>query len=105
MLFRSDMGKFGLMWLNKGEYKGQQLVAKHWFDKLKSSSFPSYNMGYGLHFWQVSTVDGAVSATGIGEQYIMMLPSKQAVIVATGGNYDMPNMPTLNTIKQLAKLL
>lgn len=105
MLTPEDMGKFGLMWLNQGEYNGQQLVAEHWFDKLKVSQFPSYNMGYGLHFWQVPTVNGAVAASGIGEQYIMMLPDKQAVIVATGGNYDMPSMPTLTMIKQLASLL
>ncbi|WP_434997563.1 serine hydrolase domain-containing protein [Vibrio scophthalmi] len=105
MLTPEDMGKFGLMWLNQGHFAGQQIVAKHWFEQLKHSQFHGYNMGYGLHFWQVPTVNGAVAAVGIGEQYIMMLPGKQAVIVATGANYDMPSMPTLTTIKQLASLL
>ncbi|OLQ86932.1 serine hydrolase [Vibrio panuliri] len=105
MLSPLDMGKFGLMWLNRGHYQGSQIVASHWFDMLRSSSFYSYSMGYRLHFWQISRVGGAVAAVGIGEQYIVMLPNEQAVIVATGGNYDMPNAPSLEAVRLLASLL
>ncbi|MDA0148537.1 serine hydrolase domain-containing protein [Vibrio sp. LaRot3] len=100
-----DMGKFGELWLNKGEFRGRRLLSEQWFRQLQQSKFYSYTFGYGLHFWQVPLVDGAVSAVGIGEQYIMMLPSKKAVIVATGGNYDMPQSPTYTTIVELTKLL
>lgn len=105
MLSPLDMGKFGLMWLNRGQFNQQQLVAPHWFDELKSSRFFSYSMGYHLHFWQISQIGGAVAAVGIGEQYIVMLPNEQAVIVATGGNYDMPSSPSLDTVRLLASLL
>lgn len=105
MLTPEDMGRFGLMWLNKGQFNGQQVVDAKWFDQLKKSAFPAYDMGYGLHFWQIPNIDGAVAAVGIGEQYIMMLPSKQAVIVATGGNYDEPSKPTFNTLKLLSQQL
>ncbi|WP_194439482.1 serine hydrolase domain-containing protein [Vibrio fluminensis] len=105
MLSPLDMGKFGLMWVNRGEYQGQRIVAKHWFDMLRSSSFYSYSMGYRLHFWQIAKISGAVAANGIGEQYIVMLPNQNAVIVATGGNYDIPSMPSLDTVRLLASLL
>ncbi|WP_238322277.1 hypothetical protein [Vibrio mexicanus] len=105
MLTPEDMGRFGLMWLNKGQFNAQQVVDAKWFDQLKKSAFPAYDMGYGLHFWQIPNIDGAVAAVGIGEQYIMMLPSKQAVIVATGGNYDDPSKPTFSTLKLLSQQL
>ncbi|MGF1909114.1 beta-lactamase family protein [Vibrio kasasachensis] len=105
MLTPLDMGKFGSMWLNRGTFNDKSIVAPHWFDMLRTSSFYGYNMGYRLHFWQLSKIGGAVAAVGIGEQYIVMLPNEQAVIVATGGNYDMPSSPTLETIRLLASLL
>ncbi len=105
MLSPLDMGKFGLMWLNKGEFQGKRILAGHWFNMLRSSSFYSYSMGYRLHFWQVSKIGGAVAANGIGEQYIVMLPNQDAVIVATGGNYDLASMPSLDTVRLLASLL
>lgn len=104
-LTSTDMGKFGLMWMHKGEYAGKRVVGNRWFDELRLSQFTGYEMGYGLHFWQVSNVNNAVAAVGIGEQYIMMLPSKNAVIVATAGNYDVGNRPVLQLTKELAELL
>ena len=105
MLTPEGMGKFGTMWLNRGEYNGKQIVQSHWLGELSKSRFHDYNMGYGMHFWQVPQLSGAVAAVGIGEQYIMVIPRKNAVIVATGGNYDMPSMPTLTTLKALSELL
>lgn len=105
MLSPLDMGKFGLMWVNRGQYQAKQIVASHWFDMLRSSAFHSYSMGYGLHFWQLSQIPGAVAANGIGEQYIVMLPNQNAVIVATGGNYDLASMPSLEAVRLLASLL
>lgn len=100
-----DMGKFGLMWLNRGSYNGRQIVKPHWWEAVKQSRFHGYEMGYGLHFWQIPKVDSAVAAVGIGEQYIVMIPSKRAVIVATAGNYKVRARPVLALIQQASSLL
>ncbi|HGS4739474.1 TPA: serine hydrolase domain-containing protein [Vibrio parahaemolyticus] len=92
-----DMGKFGLMWLNKGQYNGTKIVGEEWLNELRKSKFYSYEMGYGLHFWQVSV--------GIGEQYIVAIPNKNAVIVTTAGNYETRSRPVLTLIQQLSSLL
>lgn len=100
-----DMGKFGLMWLNKGQYNGTQIVGKEWLNELRKSKYYSYEMGYGLHFWQVSNVENGVAAVGIGEQYIVAIPNKNAVIVTTAGNYETRSRPVLTLIQQLSSLL
>lgn len=100
-----DMGKFGLMWLNKGQYNGTKIVGEEWLNELRKSKFYSYEMGYGLHFWQVSNVENGVAAVGIGEQYIVAIPNKNAVIVTTAGNYETRSRPVLTLIQQLAELL
>ncbi|MDF2153665.1 hypothetical protein [Vibrio sp. CAU 1672] len=93
------------MWLNQGSYNGHQIVSEQWFDKLKVSRFPGYEMGYGLHFWQIPNVHNAVAAVGIGEQYIVMIPSKEVVIVTTAGNYKAAGHPVLEVVKHVSELL
>ncbi|MGR5501737.1 serine hydrolase domain-containing protein [Vibrio sp. DNB22_10_4] len=100
-----DMEKFGRMWLNKGMFNDQQIVAKHWLREVRKSEFPGYKTSYGMHFWHLNEASNALAAFGHGEQYIVVLPQKNAVIVTTAGNYHIQGQPTLELVTEIANNL
>lgn len=100
-----DMAKLGLFILQKGVWEGKQLVAKSWIKEATSyqmASLPSgmkkenltmkpedsdWLQGYGYQMWMCR--HQAVRADGAGGQFIILLPEKDAVIVATAQLQDM----------------
>lgn len=91
-----DMLKFGLLYANKGQWQGQQIVSKAWVN----SSFKNYltlenhpeKNGYGFLWWHYSYKVGhrileSIEARGAGGQYIIILPALDMVIVITSGNF------------------
>lgn len=91
-----DMLKFGLLYMNKGKWNGQQIISKEWVEESTKISYKfdnPYNDGYG-YFWWVRTfeVNGkkyqTYYAAGNGGQYIFIFPESELVIVFTGGNYN-----------------
>ncbi|MCG8605260.1 hypothetical protein MJD09_09705 [bacterium] len=64
-----DMVKIGVTFLNKGIWNGQQIISEQWVDK-SASSFPGNNW---MNNWD--------------DQYIMVMPKLNTVVVFTGGNY------------------
>ncbi|MBD1558258.1 serine hydrolase [Vibrio sp. S9_S30] len=99
-----SMGKFGLMLLNNGKWEGKQIIASEWVQLIKYSEFNQGVLGYGMHFWQLPQLSSAYAAMGYGEQYIIVIPSKHAVIVTTGGNYNQGHQ-ILNLAQQVSQLL
>ena len=87
-----DMAKFGYMYLNKGRWKGVQVVPEEW---VRESFVPRIHAWgrtqYGYQWWiQRDHVAGTqvewFSARGYGEQYIALFPSLDLVVVITAGN-------------------
>lgn len=84
-----DWAKFGLLYLNKGEFNGQQLFKESWVDYTAKPACGS-NKEYGAHFWlnaggkypQVPT--DMFSCNGFQGQYIFIIPSKDLVVVRFG---------------------
>jgi CubicO group peptidase (beta-lactamase class C family) len=100
-----DMAKFGQLYLNRGNWRGEQIIPPEWVDVSTreyfsfSPPFWSLNMGmdgYSCGWWVRSDVYGfgAYSATGWGEQYIIVMPAFDLVAVFTGGSYY--EQPLLN---------
>lgn len=95
-LIPRDLIKFGLLYANGGNWKGQQILSEKWVE----SSFKNYRVlentteknGYGYLFWHdVYEVNGrkfkSVEARGAGGQLIAIISELDLVIVMNSGNY------------------
>lgn len=97
-----DMMKFGVTYLNKGEWNGERIISPEW---VKKSSTPFANNidinipgedsgknGYGYTWWTSELAYSGQEtkmfrAGGWGGQEIMVFPELEMVVVFTGGNY------------------
>ena len=89
-----DMAKFGLLYLNDGEYEGNQIIPADWVhDSLQIYSENAWKIsvgrnwrdnGYGYQWWSVRAGDHRYSlAWGHGGQQIVLLDEFDMVIVVT----------------------
>lgn len=84
-----DWGKFGLLYLNKGDWNGTQLFDPSWVSYVSTPTKNS-NGTYGAHFWlnaegkYPDVPRDLYSANGYQGQYVFIIPSKDLVIVRTG---------------------
>jgi len=90
-----DLGKIGLLVLNKGSFSGMQLVSNHWIEESCSVKTTSHIPGdnYGYHWWILNldskdTSYSCIWANGWGSQFLYIFPELQVVIVTTGHNYE-----------------
>lgn len=78
-----DMARFGYLFLNNGNWEGQQLVSAHWVAKATRKYIPATLMpGYGYQWWVMSPERYA--ARGYRGQRIFVLKDKNMVVVFTG---------------------
>jgi len=89
-----DMLKFGLMYLNRGEWNGRQIVPRDWVEKSTAPKIASGPwLGYGYFWWTRDfhlngrTIPGYF-AWGYGGQYIFVVPELELVVVLTGTNWS-----------------
>jgi CubicO group peptidase (beta-lactamase class C family) len=87
-----DAAKFGLLYLNDGEYEGNQIVPASWVhDSLKTYSENAWgnigrfrDIGYGYHWWSARAGEYYVNfAWGHGGQLIVLVEEFVMVIVVT----------------------
>jgi CubicO group peptidase (beta-lactamase class C family) len=80
-----DFARFGRLYLNKGNWNGQQIVPELWVEKsmtIINDSRDSQNYPY-TYQWRVKE-DGAIFAKGVLGQYIYVDPAKKIIIVRLG---------------------
>jgi CubicO group peptidase (beta-lactamase class C family) len=87
-----DMAKFGYLYLNNGNWEGEQIIPEEWVREsrqthisLGDSNTPPYqHYGYG-YLWLTTNLGGhpAYYALGHGGQYIYILPTMDMVVVVT----------------------
>ena len=84
-----DMARFGQLYLNRGLIDGHQIVPANWVDGSTAALVtPNLRFGqrYGLWWWHLAasgpTAD-MYAAIGTGGQYIIVIPSADAVVVLT----------------------
>jgi CubicO group peptidase (beta-lactamase class C family) len=94
-----DIARFGLLYLNEGEWQGKQLLPKKWVaDSLTPHIGSTRTLGYGYQWW-INRFDSPAAsmwvptARGNGGQRIFILEPLNMVVVITAGNYNMGNGP------------
>jgi CubicO group peptidase (beta-lactamase class C family) len=99
-----DMAKIGSLFLNEGKWKGEQIISPEWIEaSTKSYVVPDINItsGYGFQWWVESAnvngmqIDYFMSA-GYGEQYMLVVPALNLIIVINGGYFEVPVTVSLN---------
>ncbi|MGB5556253.1 MAG: serine hydrolase [Flavobacteriaceae bacterium] len=84
-----DWAKFGILYLNKGQWNGEQLFDPSWIDYVTKPTAHSEGT-YGAHFWlnakgkYPDVPRDLYSANGFQGQRVYIIPSKDLVIVRTG---------------------
>jgi len=80
-----DMAKFGYLFLNKGQWDGQQVVPADWVDLSTQSHIAVDDEGHGYgYLWWVYPEQGYYAAQGLAGQYIFVIPGADMVVVFTG---------------------
>ncbi|RVT41380.1 class C beta-lactamase-related serine hydrolase [Rheinheimera sediminis] len=83
-----DMLKLGMLYLQQGQWQGQQLLPVGWVQQMTSPQAKSPAGDYGYYFWLRQQAGVCYfTAEGDGGQYIAVLPGLDMVMVLTQGNY------------------
>lgn len=93
-----DYAKFGLLFQNRGNWYGKQLISEKWINESLKCEEPhlkpgannpnSYcQYGYGYQWWIPEKPMGDFFAAGVYNQYIYVYPEKQLTIVKLSANY------------------
>ncbi|CAG1000380.1 6-aminohexanoate-dimer hydrolase [Anaerolineae bacterium] len=85
-----DMARIGYLYLKNGQWEGKQIISSQFVKDSISGlvTTPFAGTTYGYMWWTVDGMDAAL-ALGYGGQYIMIVPSKDLVLVLTTGAHDM----------------
>ena len=89
-----DMARFGILFLNDGNWRGNQIVPKEWcqVSTTEHRKTQLFKFGYGYQWWRISNDDPTVSklavndlyfALGYGGQVIIVIPHLRMVVVST----------------------
>lgn len=91
-----DYARFGRLYLNNGEYNGEQIIPEEWIkdtvDVSEEHLRPGGNndsyseLGYGYKWWIPTGDEGEFMAIGIYSQWIYVNPKKNVVIVKTSAH-------------------
>lgn len=87
------MAKFGQMYLDQGQWMGQQIVPASWVAASTQEHVAEGNIRYGYQWWiNTFTSNGvdyeAFYANGWGGQFILVFPQLNSVVVLTGHRYE-----------------
>jgi CubicO group peptidase (beta-lactamase class C family) len=86
------MLKFGQLYLHKGKWNGEQLISEEWIRKsIMPRKIINQWCGYGYQWWTYRANTCAAGraiyfAAGRGEQFIWVIPYRNAVAVCTAWN-------------------
>jgi CubicO group peptidase (beta-lactamase class C family) len=88
-----EMAKFGLLYLNNGNWYGRQIVSKNWVKQSFEKHSVVQGVDYGYLWWLKHLDANGVryygrAAQGNGGQKIYVWQKQNMVTVITGGNYN-----------------
>ncbi|MGI4789598.1 MAG: serine hydrolase domain-containing protein [Janthinobacterium lividum] len=95
-----DIARFGLLYLQDGEWNGTQLLPAGWVAEATSAQVSNgdnpdsdWAQGYGYQFWRCR--HGAYRGDGAFGQFCVVLPEQEAVVAITAGSGDMGGILSL----------
>jgi hypothetical protein len=94
MVTLEDIAKFGLLYLNRGTWRGQRIIAESWVDEASlphadnsiTGGTADWSRGYGYQFWRSRYGFRGDGAFG---QYCLVLPEFDAVLALSLETEDM----------------
>ena len=82
-----DMARFGLLFLNKGDWNGKRILSDAWIREATTPSKPNPNYGYmwwlnqpGERHWE-GVPESVYYAAGFGGNFIVVAPDEGLVMV------------------------
>ncbi|MCQ6562141.1 serine hydrolase domain-containing protein [Paenibacillus mendelii] len=95
-----DIAKFGQLYLNKGQWHGQQILPAQWVEEATSKHISNgdggesdWAQGYGYQFWRCR--QGIYRGDGAFGQYCIVMPDQDAVLAITGGTNELQGVLNL----------
>ncbi len=92
-LTTTAIARFGQLYLQRGEWQGQQLLPAPWVAKAtayqtpNNGENPDWAQGYGYQFWRCR--HNAYRGDGAFGQFCIVLPAQDAVLAITSGTNDL----------------
>jgi len=92
VLSTSDLARFGLFLLQRGQWKGRQLVSSAWIDNAVRPQIntllrrPDWDLGYGFGFWPCRY--GCFRADGKNGQFAVVFPRQDAVVAISSNEQN-----------------
>ena len=85
-----DMAKLGQLYLQKGNWKGQQLVSEYWIEISTARHQKTQNdtYGYGYQLWMEQR-PGSFEYNGMLGQNVIIYPDMDMVLVTNAGNKEL----------------
>jgi CubicO group peptidase (beta-lactamase class C family) len=93
-----DFAKFGRLYLNRGEWKGKEVVPHSWVEESTRVDTTTDPADFYQYFWWVDVVEpdrGRFMARGNLGQFIYVVPDKDLVIVRMGEDFGYNRWPEL----------
>ena len=83
-----DAAKLGLLFLQEGRWEDSQLVSSEWVSAATTAQVAA-NYGYGWWISPPGEEESYFRADGNGGQRILVIPSREFVLVSTGGGFSL----------------
>ncbi|MCD8401408.1 serine hydrolase domain-containing protein [Tenacibaculum finnmarkense] len=90
-----DFAKIGRLYLNKGNWNGNQIVSQKWVENSTKRDTLNGSAGNYQYQWWIPNKKGDFIAEGILGQFIFVSPSKNLIIVRLGKKYGDTNWEKL----------
>ncbi len=107
-----DLARFGLLYLNEGQWDGEQIISKEWIDFVRTPAPASKdrNYFYGGQFWLVPSnrtdvPKDAYSTAGNRGQFCIIVPSHDLVIVRRGLDYGKQGFNRWDLAREVVKAI
>ncbi len=106
----TEWARIGRMMLNGGRWQGTQVISQRWVADATTPIAVATDSAYGYanHWWlwpSASATPDAYAALGYEGQHLIMIPSKDLVVVRLGSTPDERNMWVRSMLHRLIELL
>jgi CubicO group peptidase (beta-lactamase class C family) len=107
-----DLARFGLLYLQGGVWDDERLISEDWIEFVRTPAPATANSGnfYGGHWWLVpdernDVPKDAYSTSGNRGQYVIVVPSRDLVIVRRGLDYGKQGFNRWDLTREVLKAI